>query len=213
MTNFDDRIYVRKEIVADETDWFWVKEDTGSWDGPRDDWLLSHSNRYFTHVKQRRVVVAAGGNMGLYARLYSNLFETVYVFEPDILNFHCLVMNTQRMNVFKFNCALGGCAASVAMDVGNHTNRGMFKVLDQKGTVPMVMLDSFNFPVVDFLQLDVERFEHAVLWGARDTILRCKPVIAVECGKTSEIITLMTDLGYEAVDQSVSDTIWIPKNR
>jgi FkbM family methyltransferase len=212
MTDFSDRLYVRHENVDNEIDWTWVKEDTGSWDGPRDDWLFSHKHKYFEHVKQRRVVITAGGNMGLYARLYSKLFDHVYVFEPDILNFHCLVMNTQCMNVFKMNCALGSEAKLVAMDVGSHTNRGMFNVLSGiEGTVPMIKIDSFNFPIVDLLQLDVERVEFDVLIGAKETIDRCRPVIVVECGKTDPIRKFMEEIGYKDVEQSAADTIWIPK--
>jgi FkbM family methyltransferase len=116
------------------------------------------------------------------------------------------------MNVFKMNCALGSEAKLVAMDVGSHTNRGMFNVLSGiEGTVPMIKLDSFNFPIVDLLQLDVERVEFDVLIGAKETIDRCRPVIVVECGKTDPIRKFMEEIGYKDVEQSAADTIWIPK--
>ena len=46
--------------------------------------------------------------------------------------------------------------------------------------VPMRTLDSFGLQNVDYIKLDVEGFELFVLEGARETLLRCRPVVTVE---------------------------------
>ena len=61
-------------------------------------------------VQSKKVVVTAGGNMGLHTRAYSEMFERVFVFEPDTINFHALVRNNHADNVFFFKAALGSKA-------------------------------------------------------------------------------------------------------
>lgn len=47
-------------------------------------------------------------------------------------------------------------------------------------TIPIRTLDSYGLEDVDFIKIDVEGTELAVVQGARRTILRCKPMIIVE---------------------------------
>jgi hypothetical protein len=44
----------------------------------------------------------------------------------------------------------------------------------------MRTLDSLEFSGVDFLKIDCEGYEHHVIAGARETLLRCKPCVIVE---------------------------------
>jgi FkbM family methyltransferase len=208
--SYNEQVYIKPETVDGEKDWLWIKGDTGAWDGPQMDWQCSHKERYLNHVKQRRTVITAGANQGLYARLYSNIFSHVYAFEPDSLNFHCMVYNTQRDNVYKMQCALGEEAGFVEVVRTSMVNTGQHTV-KAGGKVPCLPIDAFNFQEVDLIQLDVEGYEFNIMLGAVETIKRCKPVVVMENGHLGPIMDIMTTYGYEKVDQSVADSIYIPK--
>lgn len=206
---FDELIILKTEIVDGETNWFWTKGDSGAWDGPVEDWETSHKEKYQKYLKNKNVVVTAGANQGLYARLYSKIFKNVYAFEPDALNFHCLCLNTPMENVFKFNCGLGATPEFLTLIKPDMTNTGMHQFVQHSGNVPVLALDSFNFPELDLLQLDVEGFEYNVILGAAKTIKRCKPVIVLERARNGNTIKLMNDLGYTLVEDSKMDSIFI----
>ena len=112
---FDELIMVRPDVVDGEKDWHWLKHDTGAWDGPVEDWETSHKIKYMKYLKGNDVVVTAGGNQGLYSRLYAKYFKNVYVFEPDPLNFHCLVLNNQNERIIKMNCGLGSVSTFLTL--------------------------------------------------------------------------------------------------
>jgi len=207
---YNDNTMIRPDVIEGETDWVWNKEDSGAWDGPKMDWETSHREKYLKYIHEPKVVVTAGANQGLYSRLYSNIFETVYAFEPDPMSFHCLVNNCQKPNVIKMNCALGFDAQQVAMVEVCAQNTGQHRV-GSTGIIPVLPLDAFHFPRVDLLQLDVEGYEHSVILGARETIIDCQPVVIMENGRTTEIQQFMTDLGYTYMENSVSDAIYIVK--
>lgn len=206
-------------FLEGEDDWTWIKSDNGAWDGPHRDWYQHHSKLYFEHIKTFDVCVCAGANQGMYARFLAKRFQTVYAFEPDPLNFHCLVVNNQVDNVIKMNCALGETNGFCLVQRSSMENTGTFKVVSKEPEmidlglmrVPMLSLDSMNFQTLNFLQLDAEGFEIHILLGAKETIKRCFPVISAENGKTKEIEKLMSELSYVNVGQSVADTIWMPK--
>lgn len=69
-------------------------------------------------------------------------------------------------------------------------------------SVPMTTLDlDLAGEPVDLIKVDVEGFEHVVLAGARETILRCKPVVVFEAYEQQvlrQVIDIFTDLdaGY-----------------
>ena len=66
-TLFDDLSKFRDEEVDGIRGWWWPIADDGAWDGPSKDWQELKNALAF--VKQKGVVVQAGGNCGLYPRL------------------------------------------------------------------------------------------------------------------------------------------------
>lgn len=198
-------VEIRDQEIFGETHWTWIKSDSGAFDGPRDDWD-HHQHKYFTHLNNRRVCITAGGNCGMYARFYSKIFETTYVFEPDTLNFHCLVNNTQSDNVYKFNCALSDKVEYVSINRSSMHNVGMHRI-HKTGNVPTLTIDMFDFPIVDFIQLDVEGYEERAIRGAINTINKHKPVIVVERNSADNILK---ELGYHMITKSGhGDYVWV----
>ncbi len=211
MIKGDDLYEERTQKLEGSVDdkWWWQKHDTGAWEGPVKDWNTSHFKMYVEPIHNKGTVVTAGGNMGLYTRVYSELFRRVYVFEPDHFNFHALVRNNLANNVFFFRAALGDKPGWCSVDPSNDTkNTGMHKVrTDSGGIVPVMTIDSLELTECDLIQLDVEGFEHRVLSGAVNTITRFGPTVVTE-GNHGDGRKLMTALGYESTEASKADFIY-----
>lgn len=218
--NYAEELYERSGRPIDGIDdsWLWIRgdggpgTDGGAWVGPREDWINSHSNKFFTHVKKFDVVIQAGGNLGLYPRLLANRFKMVYTFEPDPLNFHCLVNNCQMDNIVKINAALGARNSFCHVMRNHRSNVGMHRVEENfAGSIPMLSIDSLNFETVDMICLDTEGYEEQIISGALETICKFNPVITAENKNGSNVWPMLENIGYIIIDESVSDTVFAIK--
>lgn len=133
----------------------------------------------------RRVALDIGGNVGLWSMNMTNHFKEVHAFEP--VNYYADIFEKNAPSAKLHRLALGSRAGTAKMI--NATNKSCGDVrISVKGdpakeiidTAEMVTLDSFGFENVDFIKIDCEGYELNVLLGARETILKNKPVIIVE---------------------------------
>ena len=207
---YDELINKRETEVDGVSNWMWTKIDNGSWDGPHQEWK-ELKEIFLKHCKSFESVVCAGGNHGLYPRLLSNTFKHVYTFEPDSLNFHSLVNNCQKENIYKFNAALGSAHDMIGISTPHKENRGM-TIVGGVGYVPVLMIDDFVFETLSLIQLDVEGFECHVLDGAESNIRKHKPLITAENGDTKYISEFLSNLGYELIGKTGADSIYLNKN-
>jgi hypothetical protein len=67
--------------------------------------------------------------------------------------------------------------ASTAKDYAAHVSA---RVAVERFTVPMRRLDDFALADVTAIKLDAEGAEYEILRGARETLLRCRPVLTLE---------------------------------
>lgn len=118
------------------------------------------------HLTFNKVMVQAGGNCGKQLIKFAEYFDTVYTFEPDPVNFHCLVNNLPYDNVIKFQCCLGNDHNMVSLTAFADSIGG-FYVNDDPGRIPTIKIDDLNLPACDFLQIDVEGYEFNALQGAK----------------------------------------------
>lgn len=204
---FEDKVY-RRDAQFEGTNWLWPVGDDGSWDGPTNDWINSHKEKYFKYINGTDTVITAGANCGLYAKQYANKFNKVYAFEPYPLSFYCLVNNVQEENVIKLQAALGSEIGLCKPIVLSESNLGMNKIEHGNYLIPIFNIDSLPLSSLNLLQLDVEGHEYDILLGAKKTIEKFKPVIILENGDRQEIINLLSVYGYKIVDRSISDVIY-----
>jgi FkbM family methyltransferase len=233
--DFTEYLHLREAKIEGISPWLWLKNDKEAWIGLIKDWVESHKEKFNKHVTDFSVCVQAGGCMGMYPRLLSEMFNRVYTFEPDPLNFMCLVYNCQKNNIIKMQTALGHEHKLITVNRPSNTNGGVNTINEiDDAFIPMITLDSLNLDACGFIQLDVEFYELNVLRGALKTIEKYKPVISCELGyfhyfnshindeyrglnhggtsteKTLEndILKLLEPYGYAKVDQSFADGIY-----
>ena len=142
-----------------------------------------------------QVAFDIGANVGCYSMLFGQWVGAagkVYAFEPSPATFEGLERHI-ALN------GLGGVVRAVRAAVSDESATADFLVLDNQGTsrlaagaegaasaravrVPTVSVDEFcarEGVTPDLLKIDVEGFELAVLRGARETIRRAGPRLAV----------------------------------
>ena len=208
MNEYGSMLRIRDELVDGEGPWLWIAEDNGAWDGPKQDWETSHKLGILDLVTDWSNCIQAGGNQGMYPRVLSKMFQHVYTFEPDPLNFYCLVNNCCLENIYTIHGALGAESGLVRVNRSSLTNAGMHTVTaDGECHVPMFTIDSLKLQTCGLFQLDLEGYETHALKGAIETIERCKPVIQCENGNNT-ILELLRPFGYQAVAQSKADTFY-----
>jgi FkbM family methyltransferase len=210
----DDDFEERGCYIKGATDkmWSWNKidggHDGGAWEGPITDWNDSHYEKYVAPVAHKGTVVTAGGNMGLYTRAYSEIFENVYVFEPDWTNFHALVRNNYAENVYFFRAGLGAEPGWGKVNIAPGVNMGMHTVSSSRhGDLPIMTIDQLNLTRCDLIQLDIEGGEISALRGAKSTIHRFGPDVVAE-GDDPRVKNLLDSMEYDAEDKSISDTVY-----
>lgn len=90
-----------------------------------------------------------------------------------------------------------------ALDYGRSGNFGGVSLGAEKRQggrrVDVVTLDSLNLARLDLLKVDAEGMEPEVLLGARETILRCRPMLYLESDRDNrrrELLEILDALGY-----------------
>lgn len=208
-----------KETVLDKKNWLYCNSVAdGEWHSLLQN-LEKSKEKYLQHVSDRDVVVTAGGHIGMYAYFFAQHFKQVYAFEPDPLNFHCMVNNNQLDNVVKIQAALGDEHRLVNVGFGRDNTRQSYKVQDNRilegnfeaktaPYIPLLMIDDLNLPKCDLIQLDVEDYEIYALKGATETLRRCRPTLILENGGGSIMREFLYNFGYKQVDEVDADTIY-----
>mgnify|MGYP003670918136 CR=1 FL=1 len=138
-------------------------------------------------VKEKRVCVQAGGNVGVYPLALAKVFDRVITFEPDTDNYACLMMNAVQVPLPKVrdglfrmrNAALGAKSGTCGVHRIDTDNCGSHKTLP--GTaVPVLTIDGLNLDQCDLIWLDIEGAEADAIAGAMATIEKFSPIIVLE---------------------------------
>lgn len=128
------------------------------------------------YVKNWRVAVDVGAHVGFFSMHLVKRFGVVHAFEPVNEHRACFDKNVSGASVY--SVALGAAPGRVAMETPQGSSGGTH--VSGSGDIEMRTLDSYEFHFVDFLKIDVEGLELAVLQGAVETLKRCRPVVIVE---------------------------------
>lgn len=152
-------------------------------------WLLDYV------PESGRTALDVGANMGAFSRFLAKRFEQVIAFEPQpnitvelptnvVLNNVAVGDEVGELELHLYRANVHASGGSVGDAVAN----------DDRGlpvgsiTVPITTLDAWApFEVtdgaahIDFIKIDVEGMEVAVIRGALDLLMDHKPILLIEC--------------------------------
>ena len=152
----------------------------------------------------------------MYPATMAQQFERVITVEPDTANFQALVLNVADINNIDFaQAAFGDKEGTASVDHVYPDNIGAHQ-LKAGNDVRVIPIDFFEVHDCDFIQLDIEGYEHLALLGAEQTIKKTYPVITLELkglgsryGYSDEdTIELLANWGYEIVGRVNRDVIF-----
>lgn len=151
----------------------------------------------------RGVALDIGANIGMWSRDLCANFQRVLAFEPveDFRN--CLVKNVTAGNLEIHPYALGEEETTINMIITLENTGHSHVDTTSMGTgeIPMHKLDNLNLPKIDYIKIDCEGYENTILRGAKETILRDRPIMVVEHKKHKDVGHVDTEY---AVDTLIS---------
>lgn len=180
----------------------------------RRDYELHDFSVAMQHVSNFQNAIDVGAHVGFWSRRLCSKFLKVTSFEPVPDHFECLIKNTEgHHNIERHNIALSNTAGDVYID--QHVeNSGMSCITDSTTEllVQANTLDSYNLENVDFIKIDVEGYEFAVLQGAERTITTYNPVLFIEVlnkyKQNSTVFDILASYGYTQVGQVAENYIF-----
>lgn len=179
--------------------WYYPGHDDTMHNYLNSDDRINESSKVSKYCKNKNLCVQAGGNIGFYPKFLSKIFEKVITFEPEPLNYQCLLLNTQDCsNIESHQAALGAENKNVSL-VFDNNNCGGHRV-EGDGNIKMVRLDDLELKELDLLYLDCEGYEGEAISGALQTIKKFNPIICVELA-WKDYTGLLSDLGYTMVEK------------
>ena len=185
-----------------------MKKQKEVWISEQDNWKVWGKNfekREYDKLKlSGNLAIDIGAHVGIWSQRLSKDFQNVICFEPLYKHIECHKKNCEELNNIRLiTCALSDIESNVLMTTKD-TNSGMSTLrpakFKNKRVVPVdtKTLDSFNFPKMDFIKIDVEGWEKQVLFGARETIDKYRPKMYIEIWDKNyaSINELMISWGY-----------------
>jgi FkbM family methyltransferase len=177
-------------------------------------------------VPGRTVAIQAGGCLGVYPAYLSKHFASVVTFEAHQTNYEKMRENIGATNVEMHHKALGAAPGKTGTKQQRRrkttapAHEGIAYVTGV-GSVDVVRLDDFEFPVCDFLCLDLEGYELEALKGGVQLLAQCRPVLMVEINENCRDYGIREDdvrqwldvAGYVFQFRQHSDEVYVPKER
>ena len=211
-------------VEARDKKYILFKNDCGVTDITRKGGVYEHY--IFDYIKEKlnvegTTIIDVGANFGFHTLQFRDLVGEsgqVISFEPQKLVYYQLCGNiilNGHNNITAYNIALSDEVNILKMENLQYHSKGDINIgnahLDAcydngYNLVNVNTLDSFNFENVSVLKIDVQGYEPRVLDGAKETILKNKPVIFIEVEapqliiygwKEEDIFNRLEALGYK----------------
>ena len=159
------------------------------------------------HIPTGGTVIDVGAYIGDHTIFYARCVGRtglVVAFEPNREPFDCLAYNMQefeQVHILNNGASDRNHTISIAQDANVGASRPK-----EGNDIDCMTIDSLNLKACDFIKMDCEGFELKALKGAKETILRHKPVMLIEIndhalqaqGLTrNDVLKYIEELGYD----------------
>jgi FkbM family methyltransferase len=204
-------LHIRDAKIEGLGPWMWRATDYWGWEHPVREFAGLRA-LVLEHTPEKGVLVQAGGLMGMYPRLWAEHFANVYTWEPDPVNFYCLVANCPEPRIHKLQAALSNRAGLRAFTEGPEFNAGLGSLNGISGPVLTMRLDDLTFDRLDCIQLDCEGHEDRIIEGGWATIRKHWPVLCLE-GPSEALCKTLDEAGYRVAGThgTIPDVVFIPE--
>jgi len=178
-------------------------------------------------------ILDIGANIGNHSLFFAKFLncEMVYSFEPFPRNLSLLKQNlhnfTHKSKIFEI--ALSNKEGTMPLYNSQAGNFGGFSLHSYSNgssfvvnpSINVITLDSLNLDNISMIKIDVENHENEVLEGAKQTILRNKPIIFIEnlfhgfpnvCPDPNPHQKIFNELNYKRVEINIVGSfmdLWI----
>lgn len=139
--------------------------------------LLTYLEDKYPNLKS---VVDVGANVGNHSAFFKKVMRVkeVVAFEPNEDNFRIAeALMGRTMPIL--NVALSDKAGRATSHSSPGNMGASYCISDEEGTIEVQTLDSYELSP-DLIKIDAENMESQVLFGAKETIQRSKPILIVE---------------------------------
>lgn len=167
------------------------------------------------HPDKNRTYIDVGAGNGDTMFQNSSLFNSVLAYEPRDEYFNLLESKYGSSSKFQLRqYPLYGSVVSGNMV--NHDSDYYFEE-SNNGDINCRVLDFENIHIVDFLKVDTCGNEAVVLKGAKELLLRCKPLVQVtithhKWNNGSSVVDFMREIGYKILTMVNNVAFfWIPE--
>ena len=161
------------------------------------------------YLSENAVILDIGANVGSHTVYWAleRSARKIYSFEPLLDTFNILKTNIKLNNLSDrvdiYNIGLSDEVCNGTIESYNSYNIGgtSFRKTEN-GESKFCPLDSIEIPEkIDLIKIDVEGAEVRVLDGAKNTIIKNKPVIVIETfNHKEEVDNFMQSISYEFAD-------------
>jgi FkbM family methyltransferase len=176
-------------------------------------------------IKKASIIFDIGANIGSTSLYFSKLNPEakIHSFEPNGKTFNRLLDNIQLNNcsiISMYNLGFGEVKSEVKLYEVDEHNPGMNRILPDNINFPFTIIkidtiDDFcrlnTIDKIDFIKIDVEGYEYAVLAGGINIIKNSKPLIFLELDDNNlrdnnrsaqELIMLLEKMNYKEIQRA-----------
>lgn len=132
-----------------------------------------------------------GAHVGITALLMARRFDRVVAFEPVPETYEALRRNTAEVdNIDHMHCGISEANGALRFEYQPNHGQLSHALMEHEprqwedseitDLIPVRTIDSMGLDDVTFIKIDTEGFEGPVVFGARETIMRCRPVVLME---------------------------------
>jgi FkbM family methyltransferase len=184
------------------------------------EWSQFEMDFMLPFIPKDGVCIDVGANIGTHTLFFANAVGKhgdVIAFEPQPIVFQLLCANValnDLIHVHTFNIALSEKTGFVNINFKDYLKKGDFgrvrvaeKPQDNVYPAPGYTLDSFKFPRIDLIKIDVEGYEPQVILGGINNIKKYEPFIYAEYhpnDHTKDLLQILESLNYEVYFHRIS---------